>query len=72
MRNHFTTKDEILDAVADALITEVDISMLGREHRLRGQRELVDLGAFELGLETLVSGLERTYGELGRSHSLAS
>jgi AcrR family transcriptional regulator len=29
--NHFATKEEILDAVGDAIIAEVDISMLGRE-----------------------------------------
>jgi AcrR family transcriptional regulator len=29
--NHFATKEEILDAVADAVIAEVDISMLGRD-----------------------------------------
>jgi AcrR family transcriptional regulator len=29
--NHFKTKEEILDAVADAIITQVDISMFGRE-----------------------------------------
>jgi len=29
--NHFATKEEILDAVGDAIIARVDISMLGRE-----------------------------------------
>jgi AcrR family transcriptional regulator len=29
--NHFRTKDEILDAVGDAIIGEVDLSMFGRE-----------------------------------------
>lgn len=29
--NHFGTKEEILDAVGDAIITEVDISMFGRD-----------------------------------------
>ena len=29
--NHFATKEEILDAVADAIIAEVDLSMLGRD-----------------------------------------
>jgi AcrR family transcriptional regulator len=28
--NHFVTKEEILDAVADAIIAEVDLSMFGR------------------------------------------
>src|SRR3982074_977705 len=28
--NHFRTKEEILDAVADAIIAEVDISMFGQ------------------------------------------
>ena len=29
--NHFATKEEILDAVGDAIIAEVDISMFGRD-----------------------------------------
>lgn len=29
--NHFKTKDEILDAVGDAIIARVDLSMLGRD-----------------------------------------
>lgn len=29
--NHFRTKEEILDAVGDAIIAEVDLSMLGRD-----------------------------------------
>lgn len=29
--NHFATKDEILDAVCDAIIAQVDLSMLGRD-----------------------------------------
>ena len=29
--NHFATKEEILDAVGDAIIARVDLSMLGRE-----------------------------------------
>ena len=163
--NHFATKEEILDAVGDAIIARVDISMLGREewpaalrswarayraalathpnivpflargpgrrpaalrladavygalvdagwppsyatrigalmryfvagsalgsfafgfvddpavyrdayphlgdaHRLREHREQVDEGAFELGLETLVSGLVARFDDLVRS-----
>jgi AcrR family transcriptional regulator len=29
--NHFATKDEILDAVCDAIVAQVDLAMLGRE-----------------------------------------
>lgn len=160
--NHFSTKEEILDAVGDAIVAQVDLSMLGRDpwaealrswargyrgalaahpnivpflargpgqrpaalrqadavygvlvdagwppsyatrigalmrylvagstlgsfaygfpddpdfyheqyphlsdaHRLREHRQEVDEGAFELGLETLVSGLERLFPTL--------
>jgi AcrR family transcriptional regulator len=37
---------------------------LGSAHRLRDHQRQVDDGAFELGLETLVSGLERQFDEL--------
>lgn len=166
--NHFRTKEEILDAVGDAIITQVDLSMFGRDpwpdalrswargyraalaahpnivpylargpgrrpaalaladavygalvdagwprsyatrigalmrylvagsalgsfalgfvddpsfyaeryphladaHRLREHRQLVDEGAFELGLETIISGLEAKFAELGRSETV--
>jgi AcrR family transcriptional regulator len=162
--NHFATKEEILDAVGDAIIAKVDVSMLGRDpwpdalrewarcyraalvshpnivpflargpgrrpaqlrvadavygalveagwppsyatrigalmrylvagsalgsfalgfpddpafyaetyphlsdaHRLRHHQAEVDEGAFELGLATLITGLERTFAELTR------
>src|SRR5690606_20994163 len=165
--NHFRTKEEILDAVGDAIISQVDLSMFGRDpwpdalrswargyraalaahpnivpylargpgrrpaalaladavygalvdagwprsyatrigalmrylvagsalgsfalgfvddpsfyaeryphladaHRLREHRQLVDEGAFELGLETIISGLEAKYAELVRSET---
>lgn len=163
--NHFKTKEEILDAVGDAIVAEVDLSMLGRDpwpvalrrwareyraalsahpnivplvargpglrpaalrqaeavyaalveagwpksyatrigalmrylvtgstlgsfalgfaedpgvyadayphlaeaHRLREHRQLVDEGAFELGVETLVAGLMRLFQRVGRT-----
>jgi len=37
---------------------------LSDAHRLRQHRQEVDEGAFELGLETLVSGLEQTFARL--------
>jgi AcrR family transcriptional regulator len=40
---------------------------LGGAHRLREHQQQVDEGAFELGLETLVSGLELQFAELTRS-----
>ena len=40
---------------------------LGEAHRLREHQQQVDEGAFELGLQTLVHGLERQFKELARS-----
>ncbi len=37
---------------------------LGDAHRLRKHQERVDEGAFELGLTTLIAGLERTFADL--------
>jgi AcrR family transcriptional regulator len=37
---------------------------LGAAHRLKGHQQQVDQGAFELGLETLVSGLELTFPQV--------
>jgi AcrR family transcriptional regulator len=37
--NHFATKEEILDAVADAIIAGVDLSVLGREPWPRALRD---------------------------------
>jgi AcrR family transcriptional regulator len=42
---------------------------LGDAHRLRRHQAEVDEGAFELGLSTLISGLERTFTELTRAGS---
>jgi AcrR family transcriptional regulator len=40
---------------------------LGGAHRLREHQQQVDEGAFELGLRTLVDGLEREFAELTQS-----
>jgi hypothetical protein len=40
---------------------------LSEAHRLREHQQQVDEGAFELGLQTLVDGLERQFKELVRS-----
>jgi AcrR family transcriptional regulator len=37
---------------------------LGGAHRLKGHQQQVDQGAFELGLETLVAGLEQVFTQL--------
>lgn len=42
---------------------------LGDAHRLRRHQVQVDEGAFELGLDTLIAGLERTFAELTASPS---
>jgi AcrR family transcriptional regulator len=39
---------------------------LGGAHRLKDHQHQVDEGAFELGLETLISGLEQQFAELPR------
>ena len=43
---------------------------LGDAHRLREHRQQVDEGAFELGLDTLVSGLAARFDELVRDRAL--
>ena len=41
---------------------------LGQAHRLAEHRESVDEGAFELGLDALLEGLERKYDQAGYGH----
>ena len=45
---------------------------LGDAHRLRRHQERVDEGAFELGLATLIAGLERTFADLTKSRAAAT
>jgi AcrR family transcriptional regulator len=53
-----------LGFVDDPALYEADYPHLRDAHRLKGHQTQVDDGAFELGLDALVDGLERTYDNL--------
>jgi AcrR family transcriptional regulator len=53
-----------LGFVDDPALYESDYPHLRDAHRLAGRRSRVDDGAFELGLEALVDGLERLYEQV--------
>jgi AcrR family transcriptional regulator len=56
-----------LGFVDDPSLYEADYPHLRDAHRLKGHQSQVDDGAFELGLEALVDGLERTYEKLRKT-----
>ena len=56
-----------LGFVDDPSLYEADYPHLRDAHRLKGHRSQVDDGAFELGLDSLVDGLEHTYEKLRRA-----
>jgi AcrR family transcriptional regulator len=53
-----------LGFVDDPALYESDYPHLRDAHRLAGRRSRVDDGAFELGLEAMVDGLERLYEQI--------
>src|SRR5436190_1931510 len=65
--NHFRTKDEILEAVADSVSAHdpADYPHLGQAHLLAEQQEKIDERAFETGLRALLDGLAQQYEQVG-------